>query len=184
MSSVGSATSGAIPAFIGTSPSQTQNPGNVSDVLSQASGLNGLIAGYNNGDWAGIAAKFGTAIALRDQRGLYGGIINAERDVLNNAGRLGVPIELPPAPATFQANTPLTPITVAAFSFQSGGSTYAVTPSADGSLIGTKDGKAWNTWQLSGPGSSSDASIARAILTTDSAANGPHRQTSLIEVTI
>ncbi len=34
------------------------------------------------------------------------------------------------------------------FSFKADGSTYAVTAGKDGALVGTKDGQAWKTWQI------------------------------------
>lgn len=34
------------------------------------------------------------------------------------------------------------------FSFKTDGSTYAVTAGKDGTLVGTKDGQAWKTWQI------------------------------------
>jgi hypothetical protein len=39
-------------------------------------------------------------------------------------------------------------ITVSAFSFTSSGSTYSVTPGENGTLIGTRNGQPWQTWQL------------------------------------
>ncbi len=34
------------------------------------------------------------------------------------------------------------------FSFKENGSTYAVTAGKNGTLVGTKDGQAWKTWQI------------------------------------
>jgi hypothetical protein len=183
MTTVGDAINIAQTTGAQASSSSAPTASNVNSLLYEATGVNQAVLVYNQMDWARVAAQYGSDIAARDQNQFYGGIIKSERGLSNDAGRLGIPVTVPPAPEAAQGSTAFAPITVGAFSFQSGGSTYAVTPSADGSLIGTKDGKAWNTWQLSGPGSPSDASIALVTLTTDSAANGPHRQTSLIEVT-
>jgi len=34
------------------------------------------------------------------------------------------------------------------FSFKADGSTYAVTAGKDSTVVGTKDGQAWKTWQI------------------------------------
>lgn len=58
-------------------------------------------------------------------------------------------------------------ITIGAFSFTNGSSTYAVTLGKDGTLVGTKDGQAWKTWQLSVASSpaSTDTGAAAALQT-------------------
>jgi hypothetical protein len=46
------------------------------------------------------------------------------------------------------------------FSFNSNGSTYTVTTGKDGTMVGTKDGKAWKTWQVTPPAAASHAALS------------------------
>ena len=61
-------------------------------------------------------------------------------------------------------------LSVGAFRFTNGGSTYTVTPGKNGTLQGTKDGQYWQSWQVSDPNqanaATSDAAAALKTLTT------------------
>jgi hypothetical protein len=70
-------------------------------------------------------------------------------------------------------------ISVGAFTFAHGGSTYAVTPEADDRLIGTRDGQAWKTWQRANRAEAAGAGAALHPHTSLAAeptasANEPH----------
>lgn len=46
------------------------------------------------------------------------------------------------------------------FSFEAGGSTYAVTPGEDGTSVGTRDGQTWKTWRITPDPANGGAGVA------------------------
>jgi hypothetical protein len=127
------------------------DPNEVDDALSWAAGANGFafIAAHTNE--AHLITQFGTAIAEHMTAGLAGDAGLAASDALSYASNLGIPIQDSVSPDAVKNGAAPGTISVGAFSFESGGSTYSVTPGTNGTLIGTKDGQAWKTWQLTDP---------------------------------
>lgn len=141
--------------------------GQVVDALSWVAGANGFADIAAHFAYAAVEAKFGKAIADRDEAGVIGAAADGASFALSNAASLGIPVGDSVSPqAVANGATPGT-ITVGAFSFTDGGSTYSITPGKDGTLIGTKDGAAWQTWQLTGPGNApvADSGAAAALAT-------------------
>ena len=93
-------------------------------------------------------AKFGKATADRNRAATIGSATNGANFAMSYASGLGIPVKQSASPDTAKNGTPPGTISVDAFSFKSSGSTYSVTPGKDGTLVGTKDGQAWRTWQL------------------------------------
>lgn len=153
-----------------TSRPLSLDPDLVDNALSWAAGANGEALAYEHIDRTLEVAKFGQAISDRNQAGFVDGLVARASHALDYASSLGIPIKDSASPeAAKNGATPGT-ISVGAFSFTSGGSTYAVAPGANGTLIGTKDGQAWKTWQLTIPadaaGSGTGATAALQTLTS------------------
>ena len=129
----------------------------VDNALSWAAGANGFAANYARGDWGKLAAKFGDVIANRDKASAQGAAASTTSHALSYASNLGIPIQASVSPEAIKNGAAPGAISVGAFSFTSKGSTYAITPGKDGTLVGTKDGQAWKTWQLTGPSSAAGA---------------------------
>jgi hypothetical protein len=146
------------------------DPNAVDDALSWAAGANGFAANYERADWSKVEAKFGNAVVDRDKALMLKAVVVSASNALSSASSSGIPIKDSVSPdAVRNGATPGT-ITVGAFSFTNSGSTYTITPGKDGTLIGTKDGQAWNTWQLTDPTStaSTDNGATAALQTLTS----------------
>jgi hypothetical protein len=143
--------SGAAASTQATSAPPALDPNQVDNALSWAAGANGFADLAAHFDYAGTVANFGVAIANRDKAGLIGGAANSASHALSYASGLGIPIQDSVSPDAVKNGAAPGTISVGAFSFTNGGSTYSVTPGANGTLIGTKDGQAWKTWQLTDP---------------------------------
>jgi hypothetical protein len=124
------------------------DPNQVDDTLTQLSGANALAFLYAHYDYAGVLAQHGQAIADRNEALMRGAAVGSASDALSNASGLGTPASDSVSPNAVQNGAGPGTITVAAFSFTGGGATYSVAPGANGTLVGTKDGQAWKTWQL------------------------------------
>jgi hypothetical protein len=156
-----------------SSAPRSMDPNAVDDALAQLSDANGMAFLYAHVNWANVSAEYGDAIANRDEEMLRGGVVGSASDALSNASGLGISASDSVSPNAVQNGAAPGTITVAAFSFTSGGSTYSVTPGANGTLVGTKDGQAWQTWQLiptgapGNPGNTttSDSGAATALQT-------------------
>jgi hypothetical protein len=146
------------------------DPDQVDNALSWAAGANGFADAAAHFDWAAVAAKFGRVIADRDRAGVIGAAASSTSNALSHASVLGIPIKDSVGPEAVKNGTAPGTISIGAFSFTSGGSTYAVAPGANGTLIGTKDGQALKTWQLTNPadttGSGTGAAAALQTLTS------------------
>ncbi len=140
-----------------TSRPLSLDPDQVDNALSWAAGANGFADAAAHFDWAAVAAKFGDAIADRDRAGVIGAAANSASNALSYASSLGIPIKDSVNPEAVKNGTAPGTISIGAFSFTSGGSTYAVAPGENGTLIGTKDGQAWKTWQLTIPADAGDS---------------------------
>jgi hypothetical protein len=170
-----SLSSGAAAVQTSSTP-RSMDPNAVDDALSQLSGANGFAFNYAHMDYAVLQAAFGTAIANRDEAQARGAAVGSASDALSNASELGIPATDSVSPNAVQNGAAPGTITVAAFSFTSGGATYSITPGANGTLVGTKDGQAWQTWQLiptgapGNPGNTttSDSGAATALQTLTS----------------
>jgi hypothetical protein len=123
----------------------------VDNALAWVAGASGFA--YNAAHWneAHVAAQFGTAIAERDTAGIFGAAADSASNALSNASGPGIPTQDSVSPDAIQNGAAPGTTSVGAFSFTSGGSIYSVTPGANGTLVGTKDGQARKTWQLTGP---------------------------------
>jgi hypothetical protein len=155
------------------------DPEQVDYALSWATGVNGFAANAarsnkanvaaNSANWneADVAAAYGTAIAERGTAEVIGAAVGSPSQALYYAANLGIPILDSASPDAAKTGAAPGTISVGAFSFAHGGSTYAVTPGADGTLIGTKDGQAWKTWQPTSPADavSSGTGAAAALQT-------------------
>ena len=140
----------------------------VEDALYQISGANGFADIAAHFDYAAVAAKFGTTIANQDKATVDGGAALSASSAFSSASDLGIPITDSVSPDAAKSGAALGTISVGAFSFTSDGSSYSVTPGKDGTLVGTKDGQAWLTLQLTDSSNStatdSGASAALATL--------------------
>ncbi len=141
-----SLSSGAAAQVSSAPPSM--DPNQVDDALTQLSGANGFAFLYAHYDYAGDVARFGEAIADRNEALMRGGAAGSASGALSAASGLGIPASDSVSSSAVQSGAAPGTITVAAFSFTSGGSTYSVAPGANGMLIGTKDGQAWKAWLL------------------------------------
>ena len=141
------------------------DPDQVDNALAWAAGANGFAYIAAHWDRAHVAAQFGTAIADRDTAGVIGAAASSASNALSYAAGLGIPIKDLVSPEAVKYGAAPGTISIGAFSFTSGGSTYAVAPGANGKLIGTKDGQAWKTWQLTYPADAagSDTGTAAAL---------------------
>lgn len=126
-----------------------QEPGNqkVSDLLSHVSGTNALIDLFNHTDWAALEAHFGIDNINKQRIETIQSLEGSLGSLSHQAGQLGVPVNVTIIPNVGSASG-LATASVSAFTFKDGASTYAVAPSPDGTLVGTKDGQAWGTWEL------------------------------------
>ena len=126
----------------------------VSNALSELSGVNGLAFLDAHLDLSLAEAKFGKAWADGVRRGIPALEYTFASVATSNAASAGIPfqnsiksVDNVKAYAASGSSSPV--ISVADFSFKSGGSTYSITNQSDGTLLGTKDGQVWQTWQLS-----------------------------------
>jgi hypothetical protein len=138
------------------------DPDEVDYALSWAVGVNGFTANAarstkanvaaNGAGWneADVAADYGTAIADRGSVEVIGAAVGSPSEALYHAANLGIPILDSVSSDAVKSGTARRVISVGAFTFTNGGSTYAVTHGADDRLIGTKDGQEWKTWQVTG----------------------------------
>jgi hypothetical protein len=124
------------------------DPNQVDDALAHLSGANGFAFIYANTDWARVTAQDGAAAAARDEAQVRGAAVGSASYALSTASALGIPASDSISPSAVQNGAAPGTITVGAFSFANGGSTYSVTPGANGTLVGTKDGQPWTTWQI------------------------------------
>jgi hypothetical protein len=166
-SSVAASTSTEAPQSLGE-----LDPNAISDALARAGGANGFADAYEHGDWAKLAAKFGQAIVDFDKASILRAAVDSASLALNDAHSAGIPVQDSVSPeATKNGAAPGT-ISVSAFTFTNAGSTYTVTHGNNGTLVGTKDGQAWQTWQLTTPYSATSADHgANAALQTLAAVN-------------
>ena len=131
-----------------SAPPPSMDPNQVDDALAHLSGANGFAFIYANTDWARVTAQDGAAAAARDEAQVRGAVVGSASYALSTASGLGIPASDFVNPSAVQNGAAPGTITVGAFSFTNGGSTYSVTPGANGTLVGTKDGQPWTTWQL------------------------------------
>jgi hypothetical protein len=141
------------------------DPNQVDDALSWTAGANGFAANYARADWSKALAKFGQAIVDRDKATVLGEAINAGSHALSFASDLGIPVQASVSSEAIKNGAAPGTISVGTFSFTNGGSTYAVTPGKDNTLVGTKNGQAWKTWQLTDSSSAArgDAGATAAL---------------------
>ena len=137
----------------------------VDNALSWAAGANGFTDNAAHFDWKHVAAQYGSAIADRDKATVNSAAAGSASHVLSYVSGSGIPIQASVSPEAIKNGTAPGTISVGAFSFTSKGSVYAVTSGKDGTLVGTKDGQAWKTWQLTSQSSatSADAGATAAL---------------------
>lgn len=175
-------------AVAASAPAQklpTLDPDKVSNALAEVSGANGLAFLDAHLDLSLVTAKFGAAFAA----GIRQGTLNTEYTFANvatsNATSAGIPFQSSVksvddlnAYAASGSSSPI--ISVADFSFKSGGSTYSITNQSDGTLLGTKDGQAWQTWQLAPINSKTNfGNTSKSSAATSDAVNALQTLTSL-----
>lgn len=145
-------------AVAATTPSQslpTLDPDKVNNALAEVSGANSLA--YSDAHYLDLSlaeAKFGKAWADGVRQGISAEDYTFAGVATSNAASAGIPfqnsIKSVDDVKSYAASGSSSPvISVADFSFKSGGSTYSITNQSDGTLLGTKDGQVWQTWQLS-----------------------------------
>jgi hypothetical protein len=150
------------------------DPDQVDYALSWATGVNGFAATAARGKaadvaataarWneADVAAAFGTATAERGTAVVIGAAVGSPSQALYYAANLGIPILDSVSPDAIKSGASAGTIGIGAFSFTHDGSTYAVTPGAEGSISGTKDGQPWRTWQLASPADAAGFGVGEA----------------------
>lgn len=161
----------------------TLDPDAVDNALSWTAGANGFAFNAAHYDYAADVTQFGKAIADRNKAAVDGAAINSASFALSYASNLGIPVQNSASPDATKAGAASGTITVGAFSFTSGGSSYAITSGKNGTLIGTKDGQAWKTWERDSSTSpvyvESGATVALQALT---ALNAQHPPTTKLDV--
>jgi hypothetical protein len=160
-----------------SSAPRSMDPDQVDDALAHLSGANGFAFIYAHWDYAGDVARFGEAIADRNEALMRGGVVGSASRALSAASGLGISASDSVSPSAVQNGAAPGTITVAAFSFTNGGATYSVAPGANGTLVGTRDGQAWQTWQLIPTGT--PGNLPSAANTDSGAATAPQTLTSL-----
>jgi len=172
------------------------DPTQVDDALSSLAGANGFADLAAHFDYAGDLARFGKANADRNRAAAYAAAAEGASRGFSDASGVGIAVHVSFSPATSGSGavpgtmTPRATMTVSAFSFTSGGSSYAVTPGANGLLVGTKDGQAWKTWQLTDPvitgnpanGAGANAGAATALQTLIDANKQKLSQSDILSV--
>jgi hypothetical protein len=150
------------------------DPDQVDYALSWATGVNGFAATAARGKaadvaataarWneADVAAAFGTATAERGTAVVIGAAVGSPSQALYYAANLGIPILDSVSPDAIKSGASAGTIGIGAFSFTHDGSTYAVTPGAEGSISGTKDGQPWRTWQHASPADAAGFGVGEA----------------------
>jgi hypothetical protein len=146
------------------------DPTAVDDALASVTGANEFAFIAAHFDEASVAAQFGPAVAARNMGALNGAAAESTTRALSMTSSVGISIQDSVRPDAVKNGAAPGAFGVAAFSFISGGSTYAVAPGANGTLVGTKDGAYWNTWQLTSPadavGTGTAAATALKTLTS------------------
>jgi hypothetical protein len=159
---------------------RSMDPTAVETALARLSGANGLAFIAAHWDYALTAAKFGVAIAERNEKLVQGAAAGGASMAISAASFLGSLVQDPvgsvvanlaassPAaagPGASSSSTTSGYFTVSDFSFTSGGSIYSITTGANGMVTGTKDGQYWMAVGLipSGqPGNQQTAPLAPA----------------------
>lgn len=159
-----------------TSTPRSLDLNKVDDALSWTAGANGFAYNAVHFDYAGTLAKFGQAIADRNRATVTGAAVGSASFALSYASSLGIPIKDSVSPEDVKKGAAPGTISVGAFSFTNGGSTYAVTPGKDGTLVGTKDGQAWKTWQSNSATPNAGTTAALQVLTSLNAQNSLNAQ--------
>jgi hypothetical protein len=151
------------------------DPDQVDYALSWATGINGFAANAarlnkanvaaDGAHWneADVAAEYGTAIAERGTAEVIGAAVGSPSQALYYAANLGIPILDSVSSDAVKSGAAPGTISVGAFTFTNGGSTYAVTSEANNRLIGTKDGQEWKTWQLTSPADVASSGAGAAV---------------------
>ncbi|HET6237022.1 MAG TPA: hypothetical protein VFE41_18970 [Acetobacteraceae bacterium] len=93
---------------------------------------------------------------------VIGAAVGGPSQALYYAANLGIPILDSVSPDAIKNRASAGTISAGAFSFTHDGSAYAVTPGADGSISGTKDGRPWRTWQFASPADAPSAGTGQA----------------------
>lgn len=120
----------------------------VDRLMDEISSHNGIADLQAHIDWKGVAEDIGQARADVAKAGI-------DASLKETAVRIGIDlsgsgISVQPDTTTKGPGGDAVPslLSVNNFSFKADGSTYAVTAGKDGTLVGTKDGQAWKTWQI------------------------------------
>ena len=115
-------------------------------------------------DWASHARDVGETKAAALKAELDGVITGKADRIGREFGESG--IDARPITDKQAAGSGVAPgsLLVDGFSFESGGSTYTVTPGEDGTLVGTRDGQAWKTWRITPARADGGAAVALSTL--------------------
>jgi hypothetical protein len=161
-----SISAGASGAAAQAAPTQLgeRDPTAAINALAWTGGANGAAFLATHIDWSDVAAHAGQAAADHDRDQVLGIAIENASHALSYASALGIPVQstenTAATPDSTQPDAKLTTFTVSDFSFTSAGSIYTVTHGKNGTLLGTKDGQYWQSWQLTDPSASSGAAHA------------------------
>jgi hypothetical protein len=102
-------------------------------------------------DWKVVVQTIGAEKAATIKAQMYKYIDYSTARISVEFAGSGVAIQSPTDQQTKDKAIAPGSLLIGSFSFQLGGSTYAMTPDKDGNLVGTKDGQAWKTWQVVPP---------------------------------
>ena len=137
---------------------------------------------------SGDAENVGATKAAQDEKQWMTAIQLGAASLVRTAAQLGIDVNVSSTGTNSSVGIAVPSIlTVGAFSFSSGGSTFEVKPDENGNLIGTKDGQAWNTWQLNNftagqPVGTSEADIALQALSSFTSSGGVSNNKTLTAV--
>lgn len=117
-------------------------------------------------DWTIHARYFGAERAAATKAEFEKAIAGKAERIGRQFGENGIDVRTLTETQAAESGLAKHSVLVDSFSFEAGGSTYAVTPGGDGTLVGTRDGQAWKTWRITPPRIDADAAAALATLQT------------------
>jgi hypothetical protein len=123
---------------------------------------------YNHTDWNKLYEEGGET-AVKNLAGEFAHDIGTQSSYGSYlASGLGIKVQSTIALPTATSPVITGSITVAPFTFSSQGSTYAVSTTANGNVVGTKDGQPWQPWGLGPPATDAQSTVPEllALLTS------------------
>lgn len=115
-------------------------------------------------DWANYARYVGEKQATATKAEFEAAISGKAERISRQFGESGIDVRAVTEKQAAESGLAKHSVLVDSFSFEAGGSTYAVAPGGDGTLVGTRDGQAWKTWRITPARIDAEAAAALATL--------------------